>query len=105
MSRNRFEHILSSLQRTDQASNYEDGFYLMRQWEEAWNKNMEDEFSPSWVSVLDESMMEWLKKYCPGFMCVGCKPHPFGNERHIISCALTSILFRDLIVEGKDRPK
>ena len=77
----------------------------MRQWEEVWNKNMEDEFSPSWVSVLDESMMECLNKYCPGFMCVGRKPHPFGNERHTISCALTSILFRALITEGKDQLK
>ena len=77
----------------------------MRQWEEAWNKNTEDEFSPSWASVLDDSMFEWLNKYCPGFMSVCRKPHPFGNERHTISCALTSILFRTLIVEGKDQPK
>ena len=77
----------------------------MRQWEEAWNKNMEDEFSPSWVSVLDEFMMECINKYCPGFMCSGRKPHPFGNERHTISCALTSILFRAFIVKGKDQLK
>ena len=66
---------------------------------------MEDEFSPSWLSVLDEYMTECLNKYCPGFMCVGCKHDPFGNERHRISCALTSILFRALIVEGKERMK
>ena len=66
---------------------------------------MEDEFSPSWVSVVDESMMEWLNKYCPGVMCVVRKPQPFGNERHTISCELTLILFRALIAEGKDRPK
>ena len=77
----------------------------MIQWEEAWNKNMGGGFSPLWVSVLDESMMEWLNKYCTGFMCVFRKPHPFGNERHTISCALTLILFRVLIFEGKDRPK
>ena len=57
MSGNSFYKILSSLQHTDQTSEYEDGYHLMRQWEEAWNKNMEGEFSPSWVSVLDESMM------------------------------------------------
>ena len=50
-------------------------------------------------------MMELLNKYCTGFMCAGRKPHPFGNERHTISCALISILFRALIVKGKDRPK
>ena len=65
---------------------------------------MEDEFSPSWVSVLDDSIMEWLNKYCPDFMCVGRKPHHFSNERHTISCSLTSILFRAFMVEGKDRP-
>ena len=40
----------------------------------------------------------------PGFMCVGRKPNPFGNERHTICCALTSILWRAQIVKGKDRP-
>ena len=79
MNRNRFENILSLLQHTDQASEYEDRFNIMGQWEETCNKNIEDEFSPSWVSVLDKSMMEWLNKYCPGFMCVGRKPLHFVN--------------------------
>ena len=38
-------------------------------------------------------------------MRVGRKPHPFGNERHTISSALTYNLCRALIAEGKDRPK
>ena len=105
MSRNRFEQIHLLLQHNDRAIGYEDGFHIMRQWEEAWNKNMGDEFSPSWVSVLYESMIEWINKYCPGYMCVGRKHQPSGNERHTISCALTSILFRTLIAKGKDRPK
>ena len=50
-------------------------------------------------------MMKCLNKYCPGFIFVGRKPHPFGNEHHTISFSLTSILFRAMIVEGKDRPK
>ena len=65
---------------------------------------MAQQFFPSWINVLDESMMEWFNKWYPVFMCVGRKPHPFGNERHTISCALTSILWRAQIVEGKDRP-
>ena len=76
----------------------------MRQLEEAWNQNMAQQFLPSWINVLDESVMEWFNKCFPGFMCVGRKPHPFGNERHTISCALTSILWRAQIVKGKDRP-
>ena len=105
MSRNRFEQILYSLQHTDIASEYEDEFHLMRQWEKEWNKNMEYKLSPSWLSVLDKSMMKYLNKYCPVFMCIGRKPQTFGNECHKISCALTLIWFRDLIVEGKDWPK
>ena len=50
-------------------------------------------------------MMEWFNKYAPGFMCVGRKPHPFGNQRHIICFGLMSILWRDQIVEVKDLPK
>ena len=47
--------------------------------------------------------MEWFNKRAPGFMCVGRKPHPFGNERHTICCAITSILWRAHILEGNDR--
>ena len=64
---------------------------------------MAQQFLPSWINVLDESMMEWFNKWYPGFMCVGCKPHPFVNERHTMCCAITSILWRAQIVEGKDR--
>ena len=76
----------------------------MRQLEEAWNQNMAQQFLPSWINVLDESMMEWFNKWSPGFMCVSRKPDPFGNERHTFFCALTSILWRAHIVEGKYRP-
>ena len=62
---------------------YEDGLLQMRQLEEDWNQNMAQQFFPSCINVLDESMMEWFNKWCPGFMCGGRKPHPFGNERHI----------------------
>ena len=48
--------------------------------------------------------MEWFNKRAPGFIPVGRKPHPFGNERNTICCALTSNLWRAQIVEGKDRP-
>ena len=46
--------------------------------EETKNLNMAEEFNPSWINVLDKSMMKWFKKYAPGFMCVGHKPHPFS---------------------------
>ena len=107
MSRCRFEDILQNLVYTNRIppAGYKDPFFLIRQMEEAWNKNMEDQFDPSWINCLDESMMEWLSMFtCPGFMCVGRKPHPFGNERHTICCALSTIMWHAEIVEGKDRP-
>jgi hypothetical protein len=104
MSRKRFDDILSNLRYTNVEVPYEDGFLHMRQLEEFFNDNMAENFFPAWINVLDESMMEWFNKWAPGFMCVGRKPHPFGNERHTISCALTTILWRAQIVEGKDRP-
>ena len=106
MSRTRFEGILGSLRYGVQKDvEYYDGFFCMRKTEEAWILNMAEDFNPSWINVLDESMMEWFDKYAPGFMCVGRKPFPFGNKRHTICCGLTSILWRAQIVEGKDRPR
>ena len=51
----------------------------MCQIEEAWDMNMSEELNPSWINVLEKSIMEWFNKYAPGFMCDGRKPHPFGN--------------------------
>ena len=77
MSRNRFDYIICALCFTNSEVPYEDGLLQMRQLEEAWNHNMAQQFLPSWINVLDESMMEWFNKWDPGFMCVGRKPHPF----------------------------
>ena len=65
---------------------------------------MAQQFLPSCINVLDEAMMEGFNKWYPGFIRVGRKPYPFGNEVHTIHCALTSIPWRAQIVEGKDRP-
>ena len=51
--------------------------------EQAWNLNIDKEFNPSWINVMEKIMMDRLNKYAPGFMCVGLKPHHFGNERNI----------------------
>ena len=84
MSCKRFDYILSALSFTNREVPYEDGLLKMRQLEEAWNQNMAQQFLPSWINVLDDSMMEWFNKWAPVFMCVGRKPHPFGNERHAL---------------------
>ena len=77
----------------------------MRQMEEAWKPNMAEEFNPSWINVLGESILEWFNGYALSFMCVGRKSHTLDNKRHTICCGLTYILWIYQIAEGKDRPQ
>jgi len=106
MSRNRLENILSYLVLTDRnALATLDRFWEIQQIVDAWNKNMAENFTPSWVCCLDESMSKWLGEYtCPGFMVVPRKGWPFGNEWHTICCSQSGVLFAVEIVEGKDQP-
>ena len=107
MSRNRFELILQSLVLTDaETPAFKDPFWEIRQLQDAWNDNMRENFTASWLSVLDESMSKWLNAFtCPGFMCVPRKPWPLGNEWHTICCAKSGVMYCVELVEGKDRPK
>ena len=58
MSGTRFEVIISSLCYTDRDDvEYNNGFFQMCQMEEAWNRNITDEFNPSWINVLGESII------------------------------------------------
>ena len=57
MSRKRFDSILSALCFTNREVPYDYGFFQMRQLEEAWNQNMAQQFFPSWINILGESMM------------------------------------------------
>ena len=106
MSRKRFEAILKALAITArQPPAFRDRFWVVREVLEAWNSNMMEQFTPSWVSCLDESMSTWTNKYsCPGWMFVPRKPWPFGNEYHTVSCSLSGILWQMELVEGKDSP-
>ena len=106
MSRKRFEVILKALAITArQPPAFRDRFWVVREVLEAWNSNMTEQFTPSWVSCLDESMSTWTNKYsCPGWMFVPRKPWPFGNEYHTVCCSLSGILWQMELVEGKDSP-
>ena len=84
MYRKRFDYILSDLCFTSREVPYEDGFFHMLQLEEYWNQNMAQQLFPSRINIIYEFMMEWFNKWNPGFMCVICKPHNFGNERNTI---------------------
>ncbi len=52
-------------------------------------------------------MNSWMNKFCPGFMTLPWKPHPFGNKYHLIADGNDGkfIMWQIKIVEGKDRPK
>ena len=71
----------------------------------AWNSNMVEQFTPSWVRCLDKSMSTWTNKYsCPGWMFVPEKPWSFGNEYHMVCCSISGILYQKELVKGKDAP-
>jgi hypothetical protein len=74
---------------------------------DAFNDHYNWNYIASWISCLDELMSSWLSKFCPGFMCIPCKPHPFGNEYNTIADGDQGkpIMFWIKLVEGKDRPK
>ena len=109
MSRNRFEAITTAIRYTDKdaPTDFEDRFHDVRQMIDEFNEFMAEEYSPSWINCLDESMNSWLNKYCPGFMVVPRKPHPEGNEYHSIADGDDGkpIMWRVKLQEGKDRPK
>ena len=72
MSRKQFEAILKALAITGrQPPAFSDCFWEVREITEAWNANMTEQFTPSWVICLDEYMSTWTNKYsCPGWMFV-----------------------------------
>ena len=106
MSRKRFDTILRAIFYTNHDKpTYRDKFWEVRQMVDEWNKNMAQQFTPSWVSCLDESMSPWTNKYtCPGWMFVPRKPHPSGNEYHSVCCFMSGIMWGMELVEGKDAP-
>jgi hypothetical protein len=109
MSRKRFNKIMSTLKYTDKDAlrMFIDQFHEERQMIDTFNKHYKSKYSPSWLSCIDESVNVWLNKFCPGFMSLPRKPHPFGNEYHSIADGDKGhfIMWRICLVEGKDRPK
>jgi hypothetical protein len=105
MSRDRFNQLTQCFTlQSARPPHYRDKFFEIRRMQEAFNDHMKLIFSPAWAVCLDESMSKWLNEYAPGWMAVGRKPRPFGNEYHTMACAQSHILFWMEIVEGKDRP-
>ena len=107
MTRNIFRDLNACLALTsEQPPTFKDPFWKVRQLMAAWKLNMQEEFIPSWVSCLDESISIWFNRWtCPRWMFVPRKPHPFGNKYHTITDGCSGITFDAEIVEGKDHPK
>ena len=96
MSRNHFKAILRALSYVDHDPPVLlDHFWEFQQLIDAWNQNMAENFLPSWINVIDESMSKWVNEYtCPGFMFVPRKPWPFGNKFHDAGCADSDIIWQ-----------
>ena len=106
ISRKRFDTILKALSITSHdPPAFRDHFWEICEILKAWNANMMEQFTPSWVSCFDEYMSTWTNKYsCHRWMLVPCKPWPFGDEYHMVCGSLSGILWQMEIVEGKDDP-
>ena len=84
-----------------------DRFHDVRQMLKKFNEHYLENYTPYWLICFDESMSSFLDKFCPGFMGVPRKPHPLGNDHHIIADGDEGypVMYRIKIQEGKDRPK
>ena len=113
MLRRRFQNIGTAIRYTNiESPTFLDRFHDVRQMVEGFNDHYEGEYVPSWINCLDELMNSFMDNFCPGFMRVPRKPHPFGNEYHSIADGATEkglegkpIMWRVKIQAGKDRPK
>ena len=88
----------------EEPSPYYDKFFEVQQMQEWWNNCYATENSPSYYNCLDESMNSWLNEYCPRWMCVPCKLHPFGNEYYTIANGDDGIamVWQVVLLEGKE---
>ena len=84
---------------------FRDHFWEVQDILKPWNKNMVEQFTPNWVSCLDESNSTWTSKYTyPGWMFMSRKPLPFGNEYDTVCFSLSGILWQLELVEREDAP-
>jgi hypothetical protein len=109
ITRKQFDKIMPVLKYTDKEAPtmFVDCFHKVRQMIDAFNDHYATEYSPLWPSCINESMNIWLNKFCPGFMSLPSKPHPFGNEYHSITNGDKGrfVMWCNCLVEGKDHPK
>ena len=94
MSHVRFEKIVTRIKYTDEEpQHYMDRLFYVWKLVEAWNAKISTNFTPGWISCLDESMMIWKNKFGPGLVFIPRKTHNFGNKWHTICCAMSVVAF------------
>ena len=104
-----FQNIGAAIRYTNiESPAFLDRFHDVPQMIEAFNEHYDGEYVLSWLNCLDESMNSFLDKFCPGFMCVPRKPHPFENKYHSIANGVTEkglegkpIMWRVKLQEGE----
>ena len=81
-----------------------DRFHDVRQTINNFNEHYLENYTPSWISLLDESMNYFLYKFCPGFTSVPRKTHTLGNEYHSIEYGDegNTVMYWIKVQEGKD---
>ena len=72
MTQTQFDNILNNLTyMKKKPPEFHDQFWEVRDMLDCWNKNMANNFVPSWINCIDESMSKSVNKYtCPLFMFV-----------------------------------
>ena len=81
---------------------------MVRRFFDAVNEQWAIAFSPGYILTIDESMFKFLKRMrMAGWMMVGRKPDSIGHELKTLCCAVSKIIIKMELQEGKtyDRGK
>ncbi len=89
---------------TVETAGYVNHFLKVCQMIDEFSQHYAENYHPSWLNVFNEFMSSWLSKFCPGFPL---KPHPFGNEYHLIANGDDGkpLMWCVKLIKGKDCPK
>ncbi len=81
MSKGRFQRLLQFLRLTKTPPPaHRNRSWIIRDMIKSFNNHIETVFNPSWITCLNESMVLFMNEFCPNWVCVKCKPHPFGKN-------------------------
>ena len=100
---NQYDYILSDLSFTNREVPYEDGFFRNAPIGGSLEPEYGLAFFPSWINVIDESIWIGSKSGLLDLCVSAVNRTPLAMSGIQFFCALTSILWRAHIVEGKDR--